>query len=148
MPERILIRGANWVGDAVMTLPAVRAAKKAFNGAEVHQAGCCRARVCHRLIREDWHPNAVICLDIVIEDPIPGTRLACARGCLAHRYQDLKPTRGVDAGGGRNRRARVEIAPYNLVLANGGADLVAVRGGSVTDFQVEEYGVAELDLIV
>ncbi|MBZ0156367.1 MAG: lipopolysaccharide heptosyltransferase II [Alphaproteobacteria bacterium] len=31
----ILIRGVNWVGDAVMTLPAVRAVKKAFPGAKV-----------------------------------------------------------------------------------------------------------------
>ncbi|MFO0754129.1 MAG: lipopolysaccharide heptosyltransferase II [Thermodesulfovibrionales bacterium] len=31
----LLIRGVNWVGDAVMTLPAVRAVRKAFPGAKV-----------------------------------------------------------------------------------------------------------------
>ncbi|MCC6346957.1 MAG: lipopolysaccharide heptosyltransferase II [Nitrospirales bacterium] len=34
-PSTILIRGVNWVGDAVMTLPAVRAVKRAFPGAKV-----------------------------------------------------------------------------------------------------------------
>lgn len=34
-PDKILIRGANWVGDAVMTLPAVAAVAEHFAGAEI-----------------------------------------------------------------------------------------------------------------
>ncbi|MDM8551362.1 lipopolysaccharide heptosyltransferase II [Desulfobacterales bacterium HSG2] len=33
--RRILIRSANWIGDAVMTIPAVRAVRKNFPGAEI-----------------------------------------------------------------------------------------------------------------
>jgi heptosyltransferase-2 len=36
MPEKILIRGVNWIGDGVMTMPAIRAVKKAYPGATVH----------------------------------------------------------------------------------------------------------------
>jgi heptosyltransferase-2 len=34
-PEAILIRGVNWIGDAVMTLPAIRAIRKAFPEAHI-----------------------------------------------------------------------------------------------------------------
>lgn len=34
-PTRILIRGANWVGDAIMTTPVIRAVRKNFPKAEV-----------------------------------------------------------------------------------------------------------------
>lgn len=34
-PDNILIRGVNWVGDAVMTMPAVRALRKAYPGAGI-----------------------------------------------------------------------------------------------------------------
>ena len=34
-PARILIRGANWVGDAIMTTPVVRAVRKNFPEAEI-----------------------------------------------------------------------------------------------------------------
>lgn len=30
MPEKILVRGVNWIGDAVMTMPALRALRKAY----------------------------------------------------------------------------------------------------------------------
>lgn len=33
--RRILIRSANWVGDAVMSLPTIRAIRKNFPGAEI-----------------------------------------------------------------------------------------------------------------
>jgi len=33
--ERILVRGVNWIGDAVMTVPAVRALRKAYPEAEI-----------------------------------------------------------------------------------------------------------------
>ena len=35
MNETILVRGVNWIGDAVMTLPALRALRKAFPGSKV-----------------------------------------------------------------------------------------------------------------
>ncbi len=35
--EKILIRGVNWIGDAVMTLPAVRALRIAYRGASMSQ---------------------------------------------------------------------------------------------------------------
>lgn len=35
-PKKILIRGTNWIGDAVMTLPAVAAIRKTFPSAEIH----------------------------------------------------------------------------------------------------------------
>ncbi len=34
--ERIAVRGVNWIGDAVMTIPALRAIKKYFNEAEIN----------------------------------------------------------------------------------------------------------------
>lgn len=34
-PARILIRGANWVGDAIMTTPVIRAVRKNFPNAEI-----------------------------------------------------------------------------------------------------------------
>jgi heptosyltransferase-2 len=34
--ERIAVRGVNWIGDAVMTIPALRAIKKHFNSAEIN----------------------------------------------------------------------------------------------------------------
>jgi heptosyltransferase-2 len=34
--ERILIRGVNWIGDAVMTLPAIRSIRRAFPDAEIN----------------------------------------------------------------------------------------------------------------
>ena len=33
--KNILIRGTNWIGDAVMTLPAVRAIRNTFPGARI-----------------------------------------------------------------------------------------------------------------
>ncbi len=33
--KRILVRGVNWIGDAVMTLPAVRSIREAFPGAHL-----------------------------------------------------------------------------------------------------------------
>lgn len=33
--DRILVRGVNWIGDSVMTLPALRSLKKAFPGAHI-----------------------------------------------------------------------------------------------------------------
>ena len=43
--NKILIRGTNWIGDAVMTLPAVASVRAAYPGA--HQIGraSCRERV-------------------------------------------------------------------------------------------------------
>ncbi|MGD2080783.1 MAG: lipopolysaccharide heptosyltransferase II, partial [Nitrospirota bacterium] len=35
MKENILIRGVNWVGDAVMSMPAIRAIRKAYPGARI-----------------------------------------------------------------------------------------------------------------
>jgi heptosyltransferase-2 len=35
MNENILVRGVNWIGDAVMTLPALRALRKAFPGSKL-----------------------------------------------------------------------------------------------------------------
>lgn len=34
-PERILIRGTNWVGDAVMSIPAMREIRRLFPGARI-----------------------------------------------------------------------------------------------------------------
>lgn len=34
--KKILIRGTNWIGDAVMTLPALASIRKAFPSAEIH----------------------------------------------------------------------------------------------------------------
>jgi len=34
--KRIAVRGVNWIGDAVMTIPALRAIKKYFNEAEIN----------------------------------------------------------------------------------------------------------------
>jgi heptosyltransferase-2 len=36
MSENILIRGVNWVGDAVMTLPAIKAIRKSMPGRKLH----------------------------------------------------------------------------------------------------------------
>src|SRR4030066_2250721 len=33
--DRILIRGVNWIGDAVITLPAIRAIRRAFPEAQI-----------------------------------------------------------------------------------------------------------------
>src|SRR5215217_1923115 len=33
--ERIVVRGTNWVGDAVMTVPALRALRRLFPGASI-----------------------------------------------------------------------------------------------------------------
>jgi heptosyltransferase-2 len=33
--DRILVRGVNWVGDAVMTMPAIRSLRKAYNGSKI-----------------------------------------------------------------------------------------------------------------
>jgi hypothetical protein len=38
-PRRILVRGTNWVGDAVMTLPALAALKKACPRGKYHRIG-------------------------------------------------------------------------------------------------------------
>lgn len=35
MPESILVRGVNWIGDAVMTMPALKALRKAFPGSSI-----------------------------------------------------------------------------------------------------------------
>ncbi len=35
MSERILIRGVNWIGDAVMTIPALRSIRRAYPGARI-----------------------------------------------------------------------------------------------------------------
>lgn len=35
MPERILIRGTNWIGDSIMTLPAVRSIRRAYPSAKI-----------------------------------------------------------------------------------------------------------------
>ncbi|HAM52582.1 MAG TPA: lipopolysaccharide heptosyltransferase II [Nitrospiraceae bacterium] len=35
MSEKILVRGVNWIGDAVMTMPALRALKKAYLGSKL-----------------------------------------------------------------------------------------------------------------
>jgi heptosyltransferase-2 len=35
MPEKILVRGVNWIGDAVMTIPALRALRKDYPGARI-----------------------------------------------------------------------------------------------------------------
>jgi heptosyltransferase-2 len=35
MPKRILIRGVNWLGDAVMTMPAIREVRKAYPEAHI-----------------------------------------------------------------------------------------------------------------
>ncbi len=35
MPEKILVRGVNWIGDAVMTMPALKALRKAYPGAQI-----------------------------------------------------------------------------------------------------------------
>jgi heptosyltransferase-2 len=35
-PRKILVRGVNWIGDAVMSMPAVRQLRKAFPQAEIH----------------------------------------------------------------------------------------------------------------
>ncbi len=35
MSEKILVRGVNWIGDAVMTMPALRALRKAYRGAHI-----------------------------------------------------------------------------------------------------------------
>jgi heptosyltransferase-2 len=35
MSFRILVRGVNWIGDAVMTMPALRALRKAYPGATI-----------------------------------------------------------------------------------------------------------------
>ena len=35
MTDKILIRGVNWIGDAVMTMPAIRALKKAYPGSKL-----------------------------------------------------------------------------------------------------------------
>ncbi len=35
MNEKILVRGVNWIGDAVMTLPALEALRKAFPGSRI-----------------------------------------------------------------------------------------------------------------
>ncbi|MCX7914359.1 MAG: lipopolysaccharide heptosyltransferase II [Thermodesulfovibrionales bacterium] len=34
--EKILIRGVNWIGDAVMTIPAIRTIRSTYKGAELH----------------------------------------------------------------------------------------------------------------
>lgn len=34
-PQKILIRGVNWIGDAVLTIPAVRSVRHAFPGARI-----------------------------------------------------------------------------------------------------------------
>ncbi len=36
MPEKILIRGVNWIGDGVMTMPAIKAVRKAYPDATIH----------------------------------------------------------------------------------------------------------------
>jgi heptosyltransferase-2 len=35
MKEKVLIRGVNWVGDAVMSMPAIRAVRRAYPGAHI-----------------------------------------------------------------------------------------------------------------
>lgn len=35
MPEKIFVRGVNWIGDAVMTMPALRSLRKAFPGVHI-----------------------------------------------------------------------------------------------------------------
>jgi len=35
MTDKILIRGANWIGDAVMSMPAVKALRKAHPESEI-----------------------------------------------------------------------------------------------------------------
>ncbi len=34
-PEKILVRGTNWVGDGVMSLPALEALRQRFPSAEI-----------------------------------------------------------------------------------------------------------------
>ena len=34
-PEKILIRGVNWIGDAVLTIPAIKSVRKAFPGSHI-----------------------------------------------------------------------------------------------------------------
>ena len=34
-PQKILIRGVNWIGDAVLTLPSIRSVRKAFPNARI-----------------------------------------------------------------------------------------------------------------
>ncbi len=34
--ERVLVRGVNWIGDAVMTIPAIKGIRSAHKGAEIH----------------------------------------------------------------------------------------------------------------
>src|ERR1039458_10309303 len=80
--SKVLVRATNWLGDAVMSLPAIRAIRQVFPHA--HLAVLARPSVAGLYARET-------CIDRVIPYPTPkglGARRELASRLLAERFDD------------------------------------------------------------
>jgi lipopolysaccharide heptosyltransferase II len=84
--ERIVIRSSNWLGDAVMSVPAVRALKRGLGGAHIAVLTPDKLADVWRLVPE---------VDEVIEFPTPkGKGLLRALSGMAHAFRVAKLIRG------------------------------------------------------
>jgi heptosyltransferase-2 len=79
---KILIRATNWVGDAIMALPALRAARKRFPDAEI--------AIVARPYVADIYRDQAICNQLIAYDPKGLHAGISGRGRLASELRDQK----------------------------------------------------------